>query len=111
MAEQTPDNKNTVSEEMELMGGQVLERVQDLIKEGNVRRVIIRDANNTVLIDTTLTVSALAGGALALIAGPFLLALTAIAAVVGKVKVEVVREITDIDVAKSKMRVQISNEE
>lgn len=110
----SPDKHNTVTEELEMMGNQVLDRVKQLIEEGNVRRVIVRTADGRTLMDTTLTVGAVAGGALALIAGPFVTAVAAIAAaVVGRVKVEVVREVVDGDVelGDSKTRVQITSED
>lgn len=107
--------KRTMTEEVEMIGSQVLERVQDLIKQGNVRRVIIRTADGRTLMDTTLTVGALAGGTLALIAGPFVTAVAAIAAIVGRVKVEIIREIGDdedeIVSSSAKTRVEIESEE
>jgi hypothetical protein len=105
------DIKNTVTEELEMIGSQVGERLQDLIKQGNVRRVILRTSDDRVLMDTTLTVGAVAGGAFALIAGPFVTAIAAIAAIVGRVKIEIVREIADGDVLDGKARIQITDEE
>lgn len=105
------EEKNTVSEELEMVGNQVLERVQDLVRQGNVRRVIIRTGDDRVLLDTTLTVGAVAGGTLALIAGPFVTAIAAIAAIVGKVKVEIVRELTDEEAGDAKTRIQIETDE
>jgi hypothetical protein len=111
----TPEKRTTtVTEEVEMMGSQVLDRVKQLVEEGNVRRIIIRTADGRTLMDTTLTVGALAGGALALIAGPFVTAVAAIAAaVVGRVQVEVVREVIDGDIqlGDAKTRVQITAEE
>ena len=108
----TNGEKRTVTEEMELAGNQVVERVQDMIKQGNVRRVIIKTAEDKVLLDTTLTVGALAGGALAIIYWPFA-AIAAIAAAVARVKVEVVREIGDDEVieVEKKSRIEIKSEE
>jgi hypothetical protein len=105
------DIKNTVTEELEMIGSQVGERLQDLIKQGNVRRVIIRTGDDRVLMDTTLTVGALAGGAFALVAGPLVTAVAAIAAIVGRVKIEVVREVADGDVLDGKARIQITEDE
>jgi hypothetical protein len=106
--------KRTMTEEVEMIGNQVLERLQDLIKQGNVRRVIIRTSEGRTLMDTTLTVGALAGGTLALIAGPFVTAVAAIAAIVGRVKVEIIREISDDDdvvAGSAKTRVEIESED
>ncbi|MCU0495782.1 MAG: DUF4342 domain-containing protein [Anaerolineae bacterium] len=104
----------TISEELEMAGSQVFERVQEMIRQGNVRRVVIRSSDGKTLIDTTLTIGALAGGALALIAGPLVTAMAAIGvAVVGRVRVEIVREVTDaeFEVGDTKARVEIQQDE
>ena len=84
--------KRTMSEEIEVAGNQVVERVQELVKEGNVRRLIIRNPDDKVLLEMPLTVGAVAGGAIAL-AAPWLAALGAFAALVARVKIEIVREV------------------
>lgn len=109
----TDENKKrtTVSEEFEVASSQLLEKVQEVIREGNVRRVVIRTADDRVLLDTTLTIGALAGGALALVYWP-LAAIAAIAAVVARVKVEIVREFASEDEAHDyKTRIQINNDD
>jgi len=47
MSEQpnTEKAKRTFSEEVEVAGNQAVSKVQELIKQGNVRRLIIRRAN------------------------------------------------------------------
>lgn len=95
MTEQMPPEtteKRTFTEEIEVAGNQVVERVQELVKEGNVRRLIIRNPDDKVLLEMPLTVGAVAGGAIAL-AAPWLAALGAFAALVARVKIEIVREI------------------
>lgn len=104
----------TISEELEMAGSQVFERVQEMIRQGNVRRVVIRSADGKTLIDTTLTIGALAGGALALIAGPLVTAMAAIGvAVVGRVRVEIVREVSEaeFEIGEAKARVEIQQDE
>ena len=54
--------KRTMSEEIEVAGNQVVERVQELVKEGNVRRLIIRNPDDKVLLEMPLTVGASGGG-------------------------------------------------
>ncbi len=103
-------NKRTVTEEFEIASSQLVERIQDVVREGNVRRVIIKTADDRVLMDTTLTVGAIAGGALALVYWP-LAAVAAIAAMVARVKVEIVREISDDDMADGKSRIEISSDD
>jgi hypothetical protein len=95
----TPDTtesgeKKTFSEEIEVAGNQVIERVQELVKEGNVRRLVIRNADDKVLMEMPLTIAAVGGGAIA-IASWWLAALGALVALVARVRIEIVREIGD----------------
>ncbi|MBZ0282565.1 MAG: DUF4342 domain-containing protein [Anaerolineae bacterium] len=84
-------NGKTFTEQVEVAGNQLVERVQDLVKQGNARRLIIRNAENEVLMDINLTVGAVAGGVVVLGAW-WIAALAVIAALVVRVKVEIVRE-------------------
>ena len=90
------EQKRTVFEELELEGRQLVERVKELIKEGNVRRLIIKDPDGKYLLEIPLTVGVVAGGVFALTT-PVLAALGALAALVTKVHVEVVREVEESD--------------
>lgn len=115
---QNPQNKRTFSEEIEVAGNQLLEKVNELVQQGNVRRLIIRDQNDRALLEVPLTIGAVAGGALALFAPP-LAAIGALAALVARVKLEIVREepdatITDVkqavDDAADKLKNDLSGE-
>ena len=112
--EQNDDNKKrTVSEEIELAGNQVVGKVKDLIKEGNVRRLIIRNSSGKVIYDTTLTTAGGLGGALALIGGPIIVAIGAIVAAVSKVKIEIIREVDEdeVELGKKKVDINVDDEE
>jgi hypothetical protein len=96
MTDQMPPDatdKKTFSEEIEVAGNQVIERVQELVKEGNVRRLVIRSADDKVLMEMPLTIAAVGGGAIAL-ATWWLAALGALVAIVARVKIEIVREVS-----------------
>ena len=80
----------TWTEKIEVAGDRVVERVKGLIAAGNVRRIIVRNAEGKVLLDVTLTVGAIGGTAVVLMA-PFLSALVAIYSLAKNVKVEVIR--------------------
>lgn len=80
----------TWTEEIEIAGNQLVEQVKKLIKEGNVRRVIIRTPDNRVLVEIPLTTGAAVGGVLTLF-NPVLAAVGAMAALIANVKVEIVR--------------------
>jgi DNA-binding Lrp family transcriptional regulator len=80
----------TVAEELNVAGNQLLERVQELIKEGNIRRLILKDANDKTLIEMPLTLGVVAGAGVALFA-PVLAAVGAVAALVTHVKIVIER--------------------
>lgn len=85
----------TFSEQIEVAGKELVEKVQELIKEGNVRKVIIRAEDGHELMQFTLTAGAAVGGVFMLaapVAAPILAAVGAAAAFLAKVKVEIVRE-------------------
>jgi Domain of unknown function (DUF4342) len=82
----------TFSEQLEVAGNQLVTQVQDLIKEGNARRLIIRRPDGEVLMDINLTVGAVAGGVMVLGAW-WIAALAVIAGLVAKVKIEIIREV------------------
>ena len=87
-------NKRTFTEEFEVAGSQLVEKVKALLEEGNVRQLIIKAQDGDVYLETPLTLGVIAGGAVVL-AAPWLAILGAIAALVARVKIEVVREEDD----------------
>jgi hypothetical protein len=111
MTDQDNGKKKTVTEELEIAGGQLVEKVKELVKQGNARRLIIRTNTGRVLLDTPLTVGAGLGGALALVGGLPLAAVAAIAAAFARVRVEIIREVGDGDVVEVKKQVEIKVEE
>jgi len=88
------DGKRTFSEELEVAGSQLVERVKELVEEGNVRRLIIRNPENRVLLEIPLTYGVVGAAALGMFY-PILAALGAFAMLVTRVKIEIVREIND----------------
>jgi hypothetical protein len=85
-----PHEGHTWSEEVEILGNQLVDRVKELIQEGNVRRIIIRNVDNKILIEIPLATGVAVGGVVTIFA-PILVALGAMAALVAQFKVEVVR--------------------
>lgn len=83
--------EHTWVEEIEIAGGQLVDRIKELIAEGNVRRVIIRTQEDKLLLEIPLTAGAVVGGVVTLIA-PVLAALGALAALIARVKVQIVRK-------------------
>ena len=84
------EDKN-LNEQIEVAGGQVVERVRGLVEEGNVRRLILRNPEGRVLLEIPLTAGVAVGGAL-LWLNPLLAGLGAIAALIARVNIEIVRE-------------------
>ena len=89
MAKDPKKNERTWTEQIEVTGGELVDRVKEVVKEGNVRRLIIRTPNNEVLVEIPLTAGVAVGGAMVLFL-PVLAALGAIAALLAKVKVDIV---------------------
>ncbi|MBX3579562.1 MAG: DUF4342 domain-containing protein [Rhizobiaceae bacterium] len=86
------EKPRTMTEEIEIAGAQLVEQIKHIISEGNVRQIRIRDADGDVFLETPLTFGALAGGAV-ILAAPWLAMLGVLAALVTKVRVEVVRDV------------------
>ena len=87
------ENKDprTVTEEIVVAGGELVEYVKDAVRKGNVQRLIIKKADDEILLEIPLTTGAVVGGALVLVA-PVLAAVGALAALLAQVKVVIVRE-------------------
>ncbi len=86
----TGEDEHTFTEQIEITASELVERTKELIEEGNVRRLIIRNQEDEVLLEVPLTAGVAVGGVVALIA-PVLAALGAMAALLTHVKVEIVR--------------------
>jgi hypothetical protein len=86
----TKKEERTWVEEIEITGSELVDRVKDLIAEGNVRRLIIRKPNDEILMEIPLTAGVAIGSVMTIFA-PVLVALGAMAALLAKVKVQIVR--------------------
>lgn len=80
--------KRTKEETFKVEGTKLLDKVKELIKEGNVRRIIIKDKNGKVLVEFPLTF-----GVVGAVIAPVLAAVGAIAALVTECSITVQREI------------------
>jgi hypothetical protein len=90
MDEESKKTERTWTEDIEVAGTELVDRIKEIVKAGNVRRVILRAPDNKLLLEIPLTAGAVAGGVVVLIA-PVLAALGAMAALLAKVKIQVVR--------------------
>src|SRR5579863_6407615 len=79
-------NFQQVVEEIQVMGSNLVEKVRELIHEGNVQRVIIKNEQGHTLVEIPVTLAAIG-----VIAAPVLAAVSAIAGIVTKCTVVVER--------------------
>jgi len=75
-------------EEFKVKGDDLLKKVKDLIHEGNIRRISIKDKKERTLIDIPLTI-----GVVGAVIAPVLAAVGAIAALVAECTITVEREV------------------
>ena len=73
-------------EEFKVDGADLLKKVKELVKEGNVRRIIIKDKDGKTLIEFPVTV-----GVIGVVFAPVLAAVGAIAALVTECSIVVER--------------------
>ncbi|MBU1305011.1 MAG: DUF4342 domain-containing protein [Alphaproteobacteria bacterium] len=85
------DGKRSFSEEIEIAGHQLVERIKALMAEGNVRRLRIHTGDGDTMLEIPLTAGAIAGGVVALTA-PWLAAIAALAGLATNVRIEIVRD-------------------
>jgi hypothetical protein len=81
------EETNGKVEEFEITGDEVVAKVKELVREGNIRRITIANSEGKVLIEIPLTIGVV--GALLL---PTLAAVGAVAALLTDCKITVVRQ-------------------
>lgn len=79
-------NFQQVVEEIQVMGTHLVEKVKELIHEGNVKRIIIKNEQGQTLIEVPVTLAAIG-----VVAAPVLAAVGAIASIVTKCTIVVER--------------------
>jgi hypothetical protein len=80
------DDRKTRTEEFEVDGDKIVETVKRLVREGNIRRITIKDAAGMNLIEIPLTL-----GVVGTVLVPVLAALGALAALVTHCRIVVER--------------------
>jgi hypothetical protein len=73
-------------EEFKVKSEEIIEKVKELVHEGNVRRLIIKDEDGKVYLEIPVTF-----GVIGAIFAPVLAAVGAVAAMVANLKIEVIR--------------------
>ena len=90
LADAARDRAAGTLEDVKVASSQIVDKVRDLIEEGNVRRISLRKGDR-VLFEIPLTVGVGAGAA-ALLTSPLLAAVGAVAALVSDITVAVERD-------------------
>src|SRR5436190_395828 len=91
MTNQNPNtNPRTFYEEVSIAGNQLVEKIESLIKQGNIRRIILKEQSGRTLLEMPLTIGAVVGTGIALYALPLAI-IAAVAAYVAKVQVVIER--------------------
>ena len=83
--------------EFKVKGKELLKKIEELINEGNIRRIIIKDADGKVFIEIPLTI-----GVIGTIAAPVMAAVGALAGLVANFTIEVIRKSDNISGEKLK---------
>ncbi len=78
------------TEEIRIAGNRVVDRIKELIREGNVRKIIVRKGDGNVLKEFTLSQGMAVGSLLALLA-PGLAALGVLVAFAKDIRIQIVR--------------------
>jgi len=77
-----------MQEEFKVRGEELLKKVNELVKEGNIRKITIKDKSGNVIISFPLTL-----GVIGAVLAPILAAVGAIAALVTECTISVERKI------------------
>jgi DnaJ-class molecular chaperone len=79
--------RKSVTEEFSVNSEDLVKRVKDLLHEGNVTKIIVRDEQGQLLLELPVT-----AGLIGVVLAPWLAALGAIAALVTRCKISVERQ-------------------
>ena len=75
-----------IKHEFKVKGEELVEKIKQLLHEGNIRRIIIKDEDGKVYLEIPMTF-----GLVGVLLAPTIAALGALAAMVGNLKVEVIK--------------------
>jgi len=88
------DERYTRKEEFQVAGGELMDSLKSILREGRVRRIVIRNTDGRTLLDIPLA-AGVVGAALL----PFWAAVASIAALAARYTIVVERDITDVPAA------------
>lgn len=76
-----------IKEEIKVKAGELLETIKKIVKEGNVRRIIIKDEKGNKYLEIPVTV-----GVVGVVLAPFLAAIATLAVLATELTIEIIRE-------------------
>jgi hypothetical protein len=79
--------ERTWTEEFRVTGGEIINKIRELIHEGNIRKIILKDEEGRIFLEIPLTI-----GLVGALVAPVWAAIGAIAALVSKLTIVVERE-------------------
>ena len=85
-----PTTSTTWTEKIDVSGGHLAAKVKELVHEGNVRRIVVKDPDGKIVIEVPVTV-----GVVGLLVAPSIAALGAIAAVAADYSIEIERDMPE----------------
>lgn len=77
----------SIKEEIKIKGAELLETVKNIVKEGNVSRIIIKDSQGTKYLEIPVTV-----GVVGVVLAPFLAGIATLGVLATDLTIEVVRK-------------------
>ena len=89
--ENPQQNQKPRTEEFTINGDQLIGRIKELLHEGDIRQITIKNEDGKVLLTVPLTIG-VAGAAATMIVAPVLAALGALAAIVARLTVVIERQ-------------------
>lgn len=84
---QTKKEETFNSEQFKVYGHELLSKIKELIKKGNVQRIIIKNEKGKVMMEIPVTFAAVG-----VLVAPILAAVGALAALVNKCTIEVIKK-------------------
>ena len=103
-----PNSKKTFSEELTGTVSEIINQIKKIIKEGNARRLLIKDQNGKVLFQTQLT-AGIAGTALVTAMAPIVSAISMFALFMNDVKI-IVEKYPDDEMGEDEYEVEAEAE-
>lgn len=82
-----PRKKEACESTFKIKGDQLVDFIKEILKEGNIRRIIIKDDKGRTYMEIPVTI-----GVIGFIVAPLLVALGALAAMINLFEVEIIRK-------------------